>query len=160
MAEFECECIGAKKFHALMKLCNDKIDITPHDLPPEYILSIPYKSITEIQVLTSKQASSFLAIGDDTGTLMATAGISILTNMLINKPKTFLALTFNDAEAPFTVGFKIKKAEEVYNAISEKIAQAAERSSIYGGKLKLCPHGHENSPSAKECWICGAHLTV
>jgi hypothetical protein len=26
---------------------------------------------------------------------------------------------------------------------------------IYDGKLKLCPKGHQNSPSAQYCWICG-----
>jgi hypothetical protein len=26
------------------------------------------------------------------------------------------------------------------------------------GKYKPCPRGHKNSPSAKECWVCGAQM--
>lgn len=157
MAEFEGECIGKQKFHTVLKLGNEKIDVIPLDhYPDEYALSIPYKSITEVQVLTSAQVSSFLAIGNNTEMLALTAGVSILSNMVFNKPKIFLVVTFNDEFGTLNVAFKMKKAEEAQNAINDKITQVTKNA--YGGKLKLCPQGHENSPSAKECWICGTPM--
>jgi hypothetical protein len=157
MAEFEGECIGAHKFHTVLKLGNEKIDVIPLDhYPEEFALSILYKSITEVQVLTSAQVSSFLAIGNNAEMLALTAGVSILSNIVFNKPKMFLVISFKDEFGPLNVAFKMKKTEEAQNAINDKITQATKNA--YGGKLKLCPQGHENSPSAKECWICGTPI--
>ncbi len=159
MAAFECECIGSHKFHALLKLGDEKIDIIPNDYSPEFILSIRYKSMSDVQILTSAQVSSFLAIGNSFNMLALTAGVSIISNMLFNKPKLFLVLTFKDERGILqSIVLKTKKPEEVQNAIYDKIELANERSDIYGRKLKLCPYGHENSPTAKECWVCGAQM--
>lgn len=126
LAEFDGECVGGlHKFHMVMKLYKEKIDVVPIGYYAKFILSIPYKSISEVQVLTGAQTSSFLAIGNNSEMLALTAGVSLLSNILLNKPKLFLVLTFKDEFGiEQSVAFKMKKAEEAQHSIYDKVAQA------------------------------------
>jgi hypothetical protein len=127
--EIDAEYVGGhikfkNKMHTTLKLGNDKIDVMPFD-SKEPSFSIPYKRIIAVDVLSSEQSSSFFAIGDNANMLAATAGISILTNYLVNKPKLFLALTFMDEyDIRQSVAFQMQFVEEAQHTIYDKVAQA------------------------------------
>jgi hypothetical protein len=127
--ELEAEYVGGhvkfkNKMHTTLKLRDDKIDVMPFD-SKEPSFSIPYMRIIAVEILSSRPGSSFLAIGNDTNMLAATAGISILTNFLVNKPKQFLVLTFIDEHnLQQSVAFQMQNVEEAQQAIYDKVAQA------------------------------------
>jgi predicted aldo/keto reductase-like oxidoreductase len=127
--ELDAEYVGGhikfkNKMHTILKLTNERIDVMPLDTKEPYF-SIPYKRTIAVEILSSQRGSSFLAIGNDTSMLAATAGISILTNYLVNKPKLLLVLTFTDEyNLQQSVAFQMQRVEEAQQAIYDKVAQA------------------------------------
>ena len=131
--EIDAEYVGGhikfkNKMHTTLKLGDDKIDVIALDSKEPYF-SIPYKRIIAVDILSNRPGSSFLAIGNDTNMLAATAGISILTNYLVNKPKLFLVLTIIDEyDLRQSVAFQMQHVEEAQQAIYDKVAQAQSRA--------------------------------
>lgn len=130
--EIDAEYVGGhikfkNKMHTTLKLGDDQIDVIALD-SKEPSFSIPYKRIIAVDVLFSQPSSSFLAIGNDTNMLAATAGISILTNYLVNKPKLLLVITFMDEyNLRQSVAFDIQNVEEAQQDIYDKVVQAKKR---------------------------------
>lgn len=129
--ELDAEYIGGhikfkNKMHTTLKLDDDKIDVMPFDPQihsPSF--SIPYKRVIAVELMSSGQSSFFLAIGNNANMLAATAGISILTNSICNKPKLFLVLTFIDEyDIQQSVAFQMQRVEEAQQDIYDRVAQA------------------------------------
>jgi len=108
-----------------LRLDETKLNVTSVIYSFEPFLSIPYKSIIAVQVLSSEQASSFFAIGNNANMLALTIGTSLLVNNLVNKPELFLVLTFSDeCNIQQSVTFQMQRVEKAQQDIYVKVAQA------------------------------------